>query len=483
MSREDRENRRERREREGSTSRDANHRSGGDWTTISIPEGISVFVPKEGTYRFDIVPYKVGKGNKYAREGRWYWERSFFVHQRVGPNNESWTCPAKTADLPCPICEYRTQLAKDPKGNQDLVKKLRPKERQLFLIHEIIKNEDKPVVQLYESSYKTFGELLDTNRKDAEDDEVHIVEFDDETAGSYLKCFYREKDAGDFKYIECYKIEFKPRPDGLEEELLQHGICLDEVVKILPYDKLKSLFHQEPLDDEDEPRSRRSRDDDDDDEPRSKRRSHSDDDDDKPSPKRRDKDDDDEPRSRRSRDDDDDDEPRSKRQEKEADDDEPPKKESKKIPTASEMGLSEGDRVRHRKYGLCEIARISKDGTSLVIRDDNDNVYTAIGADELRKEEPKPKKVDAEAESPPSRKQSESAKSAEKSTQEDRKPAAQGTKTTSRSDDDDDDDKPSPKRRDKDDDDEPRSRRSRDDDDDDEPPRRSKRSSREEDWD
>jgi len=328
------------RQRAGSSQRDAKHRAGGDWTTLTIPDGIEIFSPKEGTVRFDIVTFEVGKNNPYAKPGEWYYERTYYTHSRVGPNNESYVCLAKTAGKPCPICEYRAKLASDPdEGNEKLIKSLKPKERQLFLIHVVKRDEDSGKVMLYESSFHTFGKLLDKKRQDAEEDEPHISNFDDEKAGATLKVSYSEEDAGGYTFLDAYSIEFKPRPNGLDSELMDHGICLDDVVKLLPYDELKRLFLQEP-----------TKDDDDDDEPK------------KPA------------KSSKPKDDDDD------------DDDEPPKKATK----ADGPELEEGQEVRHRQFGVCEIVRINDDG-SLLLKNDEGKRFKGVDPKNVRPLVDKPK--------------------------------------------------------------------------------------------
>jgi len=302
------------RRRAGSGQRDAKHRAGGDWTTLTLPDGIEIFSPKEGTVKMDIVPFEVGEGNPYAKPGEWYYERTFYTHGRVGPNNESYVCPSKTTKKPCPICEFRSKEAANPDGDEKLVKDLKPKERQLFLIRVHGKDGPEEKVRLYESSFHTFGKLLDKLRQEAEEDEPHKTDFDDPKKGAVLKVGYTDKDAGGYSFVDCYSIEFKPRPNGLDEEVLDHGICLDDVVKIMSYDELKKAFLQEDkeADDDDEPA--------------------------KSKPKG-----DKKPKS----------EPEDEEEEKEDDG-----------PT-----FSVGQKVRHRQFGICVIKKITEDGLVLLGKD------------------------------------------------------------------------------------------------------------------
>lgn len=351
-------------ERSGSSERDAKHRVGGDWTTIEVPEGISVFIPKAETYRFDIVPYlvKTGKetpgGNPYARKDTWYWERTYYVHRRVGPNGESWTCPSKTAGKRCPICEHRAALAKKNDSDPKLVKSLAPQERQLFLIH-LRGDENDSGVMLYESAYrKSFGELLDRRRAKAAEDEVEKTDFDDPEAGATLVVEYEEetisnKQSGDsFKFIRASSIEFRPRKNGLDERILEHGIDLDAIIKILSYDKLKALFFQE-VSEEDE---------DEDDEGVYVRGSG----------------------CQVGKNDEAGDRDRS-RNRKESDEDlEEKETQEGSSETAEDLGIFVGTKVRTRKYGLCKVVRISRDGTSVDVQDSDGENHLGVKVGEVK---------------------------------------------------------------------------------------------------
>ncbi|MHC1623172.1 MAG: hypothetical protein ACXQTR_01110 [Candidatus Methanospirareceae archaeon] len=238
---------RDRRERKraGSSKRDSQHRGGGNWTTLEIPEGVDVFSPKAGSYRLDIIPYEVGEGNEYAEKGEWYYERTYFAHRGVGVDNASYVCPAKTCGQPCPICKEINR----PDCDEELAKALKPKERQLFLIYD--HDDAAKGVQLWDVSHFLFGNLLDKLRRDADEDEEYIMDFDDPEGGASLKVSFGEEQGGGYKYLKCYSIVFKPRPKGLPDEILDHGICLDSLLKIEPYERLKSVFLQEENDDED----------------------------------------------------------------------------------------------------------------------------------------------------------------------------------------------------------------------------------------
>ena len=335
--------------RAGSGQRDAKHRAGGDWAALSIPEGLEMWKPKEGAVRFDIVPYVVGEGNPYADQpGEWYYERTYWTHRDVGAGKETFVCPAKTAKKPCPICEYRAKLASDPDSDDKLVKSLKPKERQLFLIRLRTRGEElDPTVRLYETSFHTFGSLLDKRRQDAEEDESHITDFDDHKEGAVLKASYVDEDTGGFTYLNCYSIDFSPRSKGLESEVVEHGFCLDEIVCVPTYDELKRAFFEFEVAKDDESESEEE------DTPKTETDVDDDwEDEDKPNP-------------------------------------------------AQEAGLKVGMSVRHRKYGVCLLNRISGDGTSLILQeDDGETIHRAVEVKDVRIEEKESKKKEKKKAAP-----------------------------------------------------------------------------------
>jgi len=235
--------RRHERRRAGSHMRDLRHGSTFGLSTLILPQNLSLWSPKAGIKRIDIIPYEVSKGNPYADEGTWYYERTYWVHRNVGVSENSYVCPAKTVGKACPICEARSKLARDPSADKDVIRTLKPRERQLFLVYD--HDETDKGVQLWDVSYFAFGMLLDDYRRDADESEKHIIDFDDFEAGSTLRVSFKEESIGSSTFVKAFRIDFKPRQKPLDDELLDHGICLDSLIKILSYEELRSIFYEE----------------------------------------------------------------------------------------------------------------------------------------------------------------------------------------------------------------------------------------------
>ena len=233
------------------------HKSGFDRTAVKIPEGVNLFQPKEGNYRLDIVPYKVGEGNPYADEGQDHFERTYFVHKGIGPNNGTYICPAKTAKQKCPVCDGRFSMSKDPDADEETIKALLPKERQLWWIFDYA--EPDKGAQLWDVSYHLFGKQLKA-RIDASDEDDEYEFFADPDEGMTLKVHFIGKSFGGREYVEVDSIDFKRRKEPLSEELLEAVDCLDDLLIVMDYDELKKIYLQtgDGSDDEDDkPKSKK----------------------------------------------------------------------------------------------------------------------------------------------------------------------------------------------------------------------------------
>lgn len=360
---------RQERRRAGSSKRDS-YRSASRY--LRIPPGMKSFRVKDRTYRFDLVPYKVGKGNPCADEGFWYYERTFFTHKNVGPDNDSVICPASTFKKPCPICEFRDARIKllrdqgqDP-FQDETVKNLRTSERQLFLVHD--HDEPAELIQLWDYSNYGFGELLDAMRAEGQrDNQPHKAEFDDDAAGSWLRVSFKAQ-SGRGAFYKAFSIEFNPRPDGLDESLLEHGYCLDDMLIELDYNQLRRLYFGEGPQQEDMPAPAVTPQ-----EPPREPQTYVERPCPTPLPPQA-------PPMQTS--------PPA-----------PPPPAPTELKRAQDVGMTVGQYWVHPEYGEVEIIKISPDGTSIAVEDDNGDFHKAVGVEELS---PLPGRASLAAEQAPS---------------------------------------------------------------------------------
>jgi hypothetical protein len=373
-------------------------------TVVKLPEGVNFFSPKKaGTYRLEIVPYEVpanpkGGQNPNAQPGELHYERTYFSHRGIGADERSYVCPAKTAGRPCPICEHRKELMRDRDADEDLIKALAPKQRQLWNIYDHA--EPEKGVQVWDVSFHLFGRQLKATINNADEDDGWEY-FADPADGLTLRVGMEEKSFAGNSFLEAATIGFKARKEPLSDEILDAAQPLDDLLILMDYEKLKSIFLQEEGVD------------------------HGDDD--EPAPKKQ------KPK-------DDDDDPPPKKDKKPAKQEKP--KDEKPV-TATDLGIGKGDDCRYAGKNWT-IIRVSEDGLTVTLSNDDDEVRKGIkvadlqppaGQDDVapkKDEDEKPSKSkqddsddwDADFDDDPKKgkKQSKPAKE-EKSKQEDKKPA------------------------------------------------------------
>jgi len=217
---------------------------------FNLPKDSQLFkVDSTGIKRIDIIPYTIGKGNPNADEGSFYWERTFFAHRNIGVNNEMVVCPARTNKKPCPICEHMAKLQKDPEADEAIVKALSPSRRMLLNVRDMKKDSDK--VKLWHISHWYFGKAIDEALAAAyEDHDDNMDNFCDPKGGHYLKCVAETGFEGQGYNIA--RVDFIPRKEDLDDDILGEAVCLDEILVIKDYDELKEMFFAGDKDDDED---------------------------------------------------------------------------------------------------------------------------------------------------------------------------------------------------------------------------------------
>ena len=351
------------------------HEQGFIPTTWKIPEGMESFrFKKAGMYKIDIMPFIVGKGNRFAEEGEIYWERTFYSHRGIGANKQDYCCLRRNWGEPCPVCEFSQKLRSDPSTSEEKIRAFTEKERQLFLFFDKSTQESREKrIQVYETShYKAFGEMLEKELKfaRAESNDNPILRFFYLDGGMTLTIMAEDQTWTGGSFVGPTKIQFSTRSVAYDEAILDEAPCLDNLLIKVPYAELKRILHQTPEKEEQKEQ-----------EPSkgislpsrsmttgtSNGASPAHEEELKPLAKF------------------------------------PPK--LKTGPTAESKGLSVGDIVIHSGYGNCGIKSISTDGTTLVVEDADGESFRGIPVEEVEKvlpkkpqakgkSTPKPKEVD-----------------------------------------------------------------------------------------
>lgn len=249
--------------KESAAKRRARKHNSGDRTTVKSPDGVGFLKVKEGVMKLDILGFEAGKGNPFADPGEMHYERTFFVHRGIGPENASYVCPRKTAGKKCPICEHLAKLNKDSDADPDLIKALAPKERQLF---QVINHAERDKgIQLLEIAHFNFGKRLDAEVRDAEDDEGidEFYQHSSDNGGKTLKVGFIEDSFAGQSFHKADTVKFLDRAKAIDPDLLENVMCLDDLIIVPDYDDLKKVYMQQEDDEDDEDEDDTDTDDDD----------------------------------------------------------------------------------------------------------------------------------------------------------------------------------------------------------------------------
>ena len=320
---------RERKERKKSTARRRaeGHATGFSTTTLKLPEGLNFFEPKKGIRTIDIIPYTVGEGNPWAEKGELHYERTFWKYNKIGIEEKNYICASKTFGHKDFIQEWRQKESKNTDTDAQVLKDLAPKERQLFLVYD---NDDKEKgLQLWEYSYHNFGKALDQMTKTSSEKSGWDLFYFPDDDGMTLRLDIGEAKANFGSFDKVLSIVFMPREETLPNEIVNHGFCLDDMLVETPYEELKSIFL---MGDSSEPEGS---------------------------------------------------EPESDEAE-ESEEEEKKDVAPKSDPTAKDFGLSNQDDVMY-KGEKHTIFKISKDGTSLTLIDENDDIVKAVSPAKVTK--------------------------------------------------------------------------------------------------
>lgn len=217
--------------------------------SLKLPKEVSQFkFTSAKNYRLDVVPFVTKEGNPMAEPDLVHWERTLYVHEQIGPENDVYTCPAKSFGKKCPVCELSQKYAQS--GDQDKAKGLFWKKKQLIAV--IDNDERDKGIQIYYGPYVNgMGELI-LNKVDASDDDSPYRNFFHLEEGLTLVVKTSQESFQGRSYFKPVNLEMVPRKKKYSEDMLDEAICLDDCVAEVSYEKLKSILLQSSDEDDEE---------------------------------------------------------------------------------------------------------------------------------------------------------------------------------------------------------------------------------------
>ena len=222
-------------------------KQGGGGTKYNLPSDVNFFQIKR-RFAMDIIPYVVSVDDhpEGVSKGDYWYQRTVWVHYSVGAEEKSYIC-LKTAKKRCPICEHRAELMKQDKPDEELLKALKPREREIFNVYD--QEDPDKGVQLWDVSYHLFGKHLEEEIREGKPE---YAGFSEPEGGFTLKVRATEENMGGNKFMEASRIDFEER-EPLDEKILAKALDLDKILKVLSYDELDRIFLEleEPTDKQD----------------------------------------------------------------------------------------------------------------------------------------------------------------------------------------------------------------------------------------
>lgn len=326
---------------------------GSSTSAIKLPEEFEFYKLEQGTHIVDFMLYRAGSHNKRADKGFEHFELEYGVHRIKKPDGTtgvfccSWVCFEK----PCYCCKWINDHGRT--ADPEVLKSLRVSTRHLWVINDKPGDKKNKLKVLDTGHYNRgsgFGEQIAdaiTARPDK------YGNFADPVEGLKAQLTVKELTFPGVKYNGLTRLDFIERNYEYPESVIDKAPCLDDCLVETPAKTFQQLLDQEPEDedeDEDEDTVEQNVDEDDDDQ---------------------------DEKSVKSR----------KKSEPEEDDDDSASSKGKKgksDPTAKELGLKVGMLVMYRKNEY-EIIKISGDGTSLTIEDEEGAQMRAIAPEDVMK--------------------------------------------------------------------------------------------------
>ncbi len=227
---------------------------GGRWLDLGDEE-VEFFTMEKGQNFFDVVPYIVTRKDlEHAAAGELYYVRSVWIHYGIGDEDRSYVCAKKTYGhdqlKKCAICDYRAKLMNQADADEERIKDLRPREREIYNVIDLTKGEGE--VQLMTLSSHNFGKQLEEEILEGNEDWGGFAEL----AGGYsLRVRMSEEVLGKTKFLRASRIDFEERDQDYDESMTDYTWDLDNIIVVLPYDDLKKIVYETEDVDSDRPSS------------------------------------------------------------------------------------------------------------------------------------------------------------------------------------------------------------------------------------
>lgn len=201
----------------------------------------------EGEHFINIIPFLAGPNHPTVGEGKFAYFLDIWVHGKVGINEDSYVCMARSFNKPCAICDHQNELRKQDDYDEKYVKSLNPGRRAIYNIECLDSNtEIGKKVQYWDASHfsieKEIAELAKKPRSGG------FITFADPDDGKTI--FFRRTGTG-MANTKYSAFKFEDRTEPISDELLDLALPLDKCVHLPTYEEVKNAFFGNVIDEED----------------------------------------------------------------------------------------------------------------------------------------------------------------------------------------------------------------------------------------
>lgn len=208
---------------------------------IKLPDGVTMFKLEAGKRQLlDFMCFNAGAGNRRADEGSPHYETEYEMHW-VPTGNGKGTgiiCAWSRWQEKCAVCQWMNRYGGT--ADPDLIKGMRPKPRQLFLVKDVGTKDKK--FQVFDAGFYNRGMGFGEQLKDAV---ARHKFFADPVDGETLELTVKEQSMGSGnKYPAVTRIDFVDREEAYDDSIIDEAPCLDDMLTPPVYDDVWKLLQQ-----------------------------------------------------------------------------------------------------------------------------------------------------------------------------------------------------------------------------------------------
>jgi hypothetical protein len=192
---------------------------------------------KEGQNKIDILPYIV-KTDKHPQQviiGKDDYILDIWVHHQIGAKQGSYVCLKETYHKPCPICEEREMLSKDPTVPKEQLDKLKPQHKVYYNVIDLDLPGSEQKVQIFDASYSFFEKELA-----AEACRGEVIIYYNLEQGKSINMRVEESTFNNHKFFKYKRFDFENRKP-YTNKIYDYTYSLDELLTITPYEELRAI--------------------------------------------------------------------------------------------------------------------------------------------------------------------------------------------------------------------------------------------------